>query len=99
MNSIGERIKVRLDQLGMSQGELGRQMVASGFPHWNHMTAFRTVSDQRHLRLDEAYPLAQILCTTVDYLAGATSDPGTSPAARRVVARAIKQLTELQETL
>lgn len=55
-------------QQGMSQSELARQMVDSGFETYSQMTVSRTEKGDRPIRLSEARVLAKILGSSVEQM-------------------------------
>ncbi len=73
--TMGERLKLRLDALGMSQAELARRVGISQ-PSVNHLIK-RGASGSAHL-----HKIARELQTTPGYLQGETDDPdaGALPA-------------------
>ncbi|MGI5162735.1 hypothetical protein ACQEU3_47015 [Spirillospora sp. CA-253888] len=80
-----QRLTARRTELGIAQRRLAERMVGAGFD-WHHSTVARTEHGERHLRLDEAQALAQILAMPLT----------TSDEAAAAFSRAQQEITDLR---
>jgi hypothetical protein len=67
--TMGDRAFRLRQELGWSGDLLGRHMRNAGHSHWQHAQVYMTEAGTRHLRVYEAYSLADILRVSLDDLA------------------------------
>jgi transcriptional regulator with XRE-family HTH domain len=82
-------IRAAREALGMSQGELARQMAAHGWPYYPQ-TVHRVESTQRKISIGEGAALAKILRTSLDRLTWPKAEIDSVAALDSSVARVLK---------
>lgn len=101
-DEFGKNMRITREGLGWSQGKLSRQMVDLGWAGFHQTTVARLESGSRPVKLYEAYAIAEILGTTIGYLAGKEDEPDrpkASPATLNALDQAIAELAAIRNEL
>lgn len=72
LESVGDRVRISRERAGISQKDLGEQMVKAGFK-WSQAAVWSLERNERKLIAAEVVPLASALGVTPLYLLGTES--------------------------
>jgi transcriptional regulator with XRE-family HTH domain len=96
---LGVRVYRLRKELDWSMAALARRMRKQGYPTWQHSTVYLTETGKRHLRVYEAYDLADILRVSLDNLAFGMEGDDVRLMLATKGRRLLAERQELQERL